>query len=297
MSLKMATAKVEPHAQEKDEKPLRNPMRKFAHPLCLHKSSPRRRSSTSLISLEGAISSLVLPSSSELSLGDNINEEDGMEQESKAIVDLSAVEEPTLPAFPAEVEVPLPKELRAPTAPSPIWVPASYPWPLEVAAAPGLVGVGIKIPPPADWEEEEEVVDEMDLDLGESLLDGASDILGIHPGGNGDIEFDGDNPLGLSHSGMMPETDDALQLNDDLVGHEDGDVYVRNDDDDDDDNERDDDLRHVDEMSHHVFVALPPNPEPTEGGLCLEQLPVELEAPPTLGPEKTLRMWLHHCVQ
>jgi hypothetical protein len=94
---------------------------------------------------------------------------------------------------------------------------------------------------------------------------------------------------------MMPETDDALQLNDDLVGHEDGDVYVRNDDHD--DNERDDDLRHVDEMPHHVFVAPPPNPEPREGGSCLEQLPVGLEAPPTLDPGKTPRTWLHHRVR
>jgi hypothetical protein len=85
--------------------------------------------------------------------------------------------------------------------------------------------------------------------------------LDIRPGGNGDIEFHGDNLMGFSPSGMMPETDDALQLNDDLVGHEDGDVYVNDDDD-----ERDDDLRHVDEMPHHVFVAPPPNPEPSEGG-------------------------------
>jgi hypothetical protein len=145
MSLEMATAKVEPQAQEKNEKPLRNPMRQFAHPLRLHKSSPRRSSSMSLNSLEGAISGLAFPSSSELLFGDDINEEDGMEQDSKAIVDLSAVEESMLPALPAEVEVPLPEELRAPTPP-PIRVPASSPWPLEVAAAPGLVGVGVESP-------------------------------------------------------------------------------------------------------------------------------------------------------
>jgi hypothetical protein len=74
--------------------------------------------------LEGAISDLAFPSSSELSFGDDINEEDGMEQDSKAIVDLSAVEEPTLAALPAEVEVPLPEESRAQTPPSPIRVPA-----------------------------------------------------------------------------------------------------------------------------------------------------------------------------
>jgi hypothetical protein len=135
---------------------------------------------------------------------------------------------------------------------------------MEIAAVPRLVGMGVEIPPPADWEEEE-VLDEMDLDLDEFLLDGANDILDIHPGGNGDIEFDGDNHLVSSHNGVMPEVDDALQLNDDLVGHEDGDVYVGGDDDDnDDDNEKDDDLRYVEEMPHHVFVAPPPNPEPEE---------------------------------
>jgi hypothetical protein len=91
----------------------------------------------------------------------------------------------------------------------------------------------------------------------------------------------------------MPGVDDALQLNDDLVGHEDGNVYVN--DDDDDESVRNDDLRHVDEMPHHVFVALPPNPEPSEGGSCSEQLPVE--APPTLDPEKTPGTWLHHRVR
>jgi hypothetical protein len=149
MSLKNDAMKVEVQTQEKDEKPLRNPMKKFAHPLRLHKSTPRRSSSTSLVSLEGAISGLAFPSSSEL-FGDDINEEDGMEQDSKAIIDLSAVEEPTLPALPAKVEVPLSKESRAPTPPSPIRVPASSPWPLEIATAPGLVGVGVEIPPPAD---------------------------------------------------------------------------------------------------------------------------------------------------
>jgi hypothetical protein len=204
-----------------------------------------------------------------------------MEQDSVAVVD-DVVEEPTLPTLPAEVEVPLPEEPRAPTPPSLIRGPAASSWPLEIAAVPGVVDMRVEIPPPADYEEEEEIMDEMDLDLGDFLLDGTSDILDIHPGGNGDIEFDGDNLMGFSPRGMMPETeygdshlvpfydgvmpgvDDALQLNDDLVGHEDGDVYVN----DDDDNESviNVDLRHVDEMPHHVFVAPPPNPEPSEGG-------------------------------
>jgi hypothetical protein len=59
------------------------------------------------------------------------------------------------------------------------------------------------------------------------------------------------------------EVDDALQLNDDLVGHEDGDVYVGGDDENDDENEKDDDLKYVEEMPH-VFVAPTPNPEPEE---------------------------------
>jgi hypothetical protein len=126
MSLENDAMKVKVQTQEKDEKPLRNPMKKFAHPLRLHKSTPRRNSSTSLVSLEGAISGLAFPSSSELSFGDDINEEDGMEQDSKAIIDLSAVEEPTLPALPAEVEVPLPEESRAPTPPSPSVISMAY---------------------------------------------------------------------------------------------------------------------------------------------------------------------------
>jgi hypothetical protein len=191
----------------------------------------------SLISLEGAISGLAFPSSSEL----------------------SAVEEPALPA--EEVEVPLPEELRAPVSHSPIRVPVLSPWPLETAAAPGLVGVEVEIPPPAD-QEEEVVLDEVDLD--EFLLNGAHDILQIHPGGNGDIEFDGDNHLVSSYNGVLPEVDGALRLDGDLVGHEDGDVYMVDGDDDDDDDGKNDELRHVEEMPHHVSIAPPPNPEPEE---------------------------------
>jgi hypothetical protein len=58
--------------------------------------------------------------------------------------------------------------------------------------------------------------------------------LQIHPGGNGDIEFDGDNHLVPFHNGVMPGADGALQLDGDLVGHEDGDIYMGNDDNDDD---------------------------------------------------------------
>jgi hypothetical protein len=176
MSLDMDATKVKVQAQEKDEKPLRSPMKPFARPLRLHHSTLRRSLSTSLISLEGAISGLAFPLSSELSFGDDIDENDEMEQDSKAIVDLSAVEEPALPVLPEEVEVPLPKELRAPDPHLPIRAPASSSWPLETATAPGLVGVEVEIPPPAD-QEEEVVLDEVDLDLDEFLLDGAHDIL------------------------------------------------------------------------------------------------------------------------
>jgi hypothetical protein len=260
----MDATKVEVQVQEEDEKPLRSPMKPFAHPLRFHRLTPRRSSSMSLISLEGAISGLAFPSSSELSFGDDIDEDYGMEQDSKAIVDLPTMEEPVLPALPEEVEVPLPEVLRAPVLHSPIWAPVLSPRPLETAVVPGLVGSEVEIPPPVKGEEEV-VLDEGDQD--EFLLDGAQDILLIHPGGNGDIEFDGDNLLVSSYNGVLPEEDGALKLDGDLVGHVDGDVYMvdgDNDNNDDDDDGRNDDVRYVEKIPHHVYIAPPPNPEPEE---------------------------------
>jgi hypothetical protein len=249
MSFDRDATKVVVLVQEEDEKPLRSPMKPFARPLRHHCPTSRRSSSTSLISLEGAISGLAFPLSSELLFGDNIDEDDGMEQDSKAIVGLPTVGEPEFPALSEVGEISLPEVLRAPVPHSPIWVPDSSPWPLETAMAPGLVGVDVVLPSPVGQEEE--------VPLDEFSLGDVHDILQIHPGGNRDFEIDGDNPLGV-----MPGVDGALQPDGDLVGHEDGDVYMVDDDNDDDG--KSDELRYVEGISHHVPIPPPPNPAPEE---------------------------------
>jgi hypothetical protein len=168
-----------------------------------------------------------------------------MEQDSKVIVGLPAVEEPELPALPEEEEIPLPEVLRAPVPHSPIWVPSPSPWPLETAVAPGLVGVDVVIPPLFDQEGE--------VDLDEFSLDDIHNILQIHLGGNGDSEIDGDN-----HLGVMPGVDGTLQLDGVLVG------YGWDDNDDDDDDGKNDELRYVEGIPHHIPIAPPPNPAPEE---------------------------------
>jgi hypothetical protein len=143
----MDAYKVEIPVQEEDKKPERFPLKAFAHPLWLHRLALHRSSSTSLISLEGGISRMTFPSSSDLSFGDEMDEDAVLESDSEVIEDLPAM---VLPALLEEEEIPLPEVLRVPVPHFPIWVPSSSPWSLETAVAPELVGVDVIIPPPVD---------------------------------------------------------------------------------------------------------------------------------------------------
>jgi hypothetical protein len=177
----MDASKVEIPAQEEDKKPERSPMKAFARPLRCHRLAPCKSSSTSLVSLEGGISGMVFPSFSNISFGNEMDDDAVLKSDFEAIVGLPAVgEPPALPALLEVEEIPLPEELRAPVPHSPIWVPSSSPWPLETAVAPKLVGVDVVIPPQVDWE--------VAADLDEFSLDDVHDILQIHPGRNESTE-------------------------------------------------------------------------------------------------------------
>jgi hypothetical protein len=263
----MDATKVEIPAQEEDKKLEHSPMKAFAHPLRHHRLAPHRSSSTSLISLEGGISGMTFPSSSDILFGDKMDEDDVLESDSEVIEGLPAVGEP--PVFPLlleEEEVPLPEVLRAPVPHSPIRVPSSSFWPLETAVALELVGVDVVIPPPVDWEGA--------VELDEFSLDDVHNVLQIHPGRNESSEINddaiylsGENvwDLGVGendHLGVIPSVDGTLQLDRDLV-RQDENEYLRNDDNDDDDGENDR-SKYVEGISDHVPIAPPPHPAPEE---------------------------------
>jgi hypothetical protein len=207
---------------------------------------------------------MTFPSSSELSFGDEMDEDAVLESDSKVIEGLPAVgEPPVLPALLEEEEVLLPEVLRAPVPHLPIRVPSSSPWPLETAVAPELVGVDVVIPPPVDWEGAAK--------LDEFSLDDVQDVLQIHPGRNESSEINddaiylsGENvwDLGLGendHLGVMPGVDGTLQLDRDLVRQNENE-YLRNDNDD-GENDR---SKYVEGISDHVPIAPPPHPAPEE---------------------------------
>jgi hypothetical protein len=113
---------------------------------------------------------MVFASSSDISFGDEMDDDVALESDTNAPVGLPATGEPLVLSTVLEVEeIPLPEELRAPVPHSPIWVPSPSPWPLEAAVASESVGLDLVDPP---W-----VGLEM-ADLDEFSLE---DVLQIHP--------------------------------------------------------------------------------------------------------------------
>jgi hypothetical protein len=167
---KMANAEI---PMPEDVKTKRTFMKVFARPLRSHRIAPRKSSSTSLASLEGDVSGMVFASSSDISFGNEMDDDAALESDTNAPVGLPAMGEPLVLSTVLEVEeIPLPEELRAPVPHSPIWVPSPSPWPLEAGVASESVGLDLVDPPCVG------------LDMAEMEEFSLEDVLQIHPGRN-----------------------------------------------------------------------------------------------------------------